>query len=422
LEAQLYFSEPWHYDIATLFVFQSYVARNLPAVFYLYFGGPFGSGKTNSLDLIRRLTGGTLLENVSIPALARIMGDAQTICLDEIDVSRGGDFDEVRGALLRQGYHSSAAPYTRWNLKQNLLDTFPIYGPKAAAYRSFLEDGLQSRGFLIPTIRAPGEGNYDLVLHGLWPPVSDLRPRLLRWQTDVSAKWSSEQLRDLASSGPFKAKVQGVLPGIGGNRDTELIIIAVLVAEVVGVDLTSQLSECGRAREVAMLDARSPDLDDLRDILVGLAVRASGPPTVGGSPLTTVTVRQQEIKHDLDAIRAFRNVRPISAKDLARLRRELGVKDAWLSKSHSAAIWNLPIGWVMSLGAEQPSLAQIGSPASPTSPVSPDRQWPFGSATPTEGEGSQGSSGRLGSQPGDGTSTSGGDASGTGTVTPKVDL
>ncbi len=61
----------------------------LPAVFYLFFGGRFGTGKTNILRLIADSHRRTLLENVSVAALARTITERRVVCIDEFDVSRG---------------------------------------------------------------------------------------------------------------------------------------------------------------------------------------------------------------------------------------------------------------------------------------------------------------------------------------------
>src|SRR5579864_6171088 len=92
-------------------------AEALPAVFYLYFGGAFSTGKSNVLSLVAALTDGLMLENVSPPALARVIEKGRTILLDEIDVERGEELDDVMSALLRSGYRRNGPPYVRWNAK-----------------------------------------------------------------------------------------------------------------------------------------------------------------------------------------------------------------------------------------------------------------------------------------------------------------
>ena len=89
LRAHYYMEEPWHYTMAALFILLSRVALSLPVVFYLFFGGAMGSGKTNALGLIAKLTNALSFENVSIAALARSMEKGRTVCIDEYDVSRG---------------------------------------------------------------------------------------------------------------------------------------------------------------------------------------------------------------------------------------------------------------------------------------------------------------------------------------------
>ncbi|MCI4329159.1 MAG: hypothetical protein L3J86_06195, partial [Thermoplasmata archaeon] len=166
-----YFDSEWHYVLVALFILQARLVKSLPAVFYLFFGGRYGTGKTNILRLIADMTDGVLLENVSVAALARMITAGKVVCMGEFDVPRGKDLDEVRDALVRQGYKASAAPYMRWNAASREVEEVPIYGPKALAFRGVIEDALQSRGFTIPTASPVGEGGFDLVLRNLFPEL-----------------------------------------------------------------------------------------------------------------------------------------------------------------------------------------------------------------------------------------------------------
>ena len=139
LRAHYFFESEWHYVLVALFVLQARIVTCLPAVFYLFFGGRFGTGKTNILRLIADLTGGLLLENVSVAALARTITEGRVVCIDEFDVSRGKDVDEVRDALVRQGYKATAAPYMRWNAAAKEVERFP------STARKYWPSGGQSR-------------------------------------------------------------------------------------------------------------------------------------------------------------------------------------------------------------------------------------------------------------------------------------
>ncbi len=133
IRAHYYFEEEWHYTICALFVFQAWAVRAgaLPAVFYLYFGGAFATGKSNILALVASLTDGLMLENVSPSAVARVVENARTLLLDEFDVERGQELDDVMSALLRSGYRRNGPPYVRWNAKERKADVVPVFGPKS---------------------------------------------------------------------------------------------------------------------------------------------------------------------------------------------------------------------------------------------------------------------------------------------------
>src|SRR5438477_9859952 len=135
--------EQSHYTIAALFILLSRVALSLPAVFYLFFGGAKGSGKTNALGLIARLTNALSFENVSIAALARSMEKGRTVCIDEYDVSRGREVDEPRDALVRQGYKRDAAPFVRWAAIRKKKEEIPLFWPKAITFRTVLVESVR---------------------------------------------------------------------------------------------------------------------------------------------------------------------------------------------------------------------------------------------------------------------------------------
>lgn len=341
-----YFEESWHYTIVTLFVFEAKCALALPAVFYLFFGGAKGSGKSNILDLLCTLTRGLKCENISVSALARSMENGRAVFVDEIDADRGKENNEVRDALLRQGYKANAAPYMRWDAAKKKREEIEIYGPKAATYRSGLnDDALRDRGFQIPTVKATGESGYDYVLRNLWQNTEDIPKRLDEWSRSAVQAFPRDKLKEIAYSAEFKKKVKRVVEELGANRESELVTIALLVAEMAGVDVVEELNAAVRTRETSNEDT-ADDLEALSEVVQNLAETGCAKTLVGSG---LVRIKQSLVKHELNRRRKEQNDRPISDRRLAMLRRELGVSESWLSKPGNAVIWNLPERFVADL-------------------------------------------------------------------------
>jgi hypothetical protein len=343
-----YFEEEWHYTIAALFVMQAWAARAeaLPAVFYLYFGGAFSTGKSNVLSLMASLTDGHMLENVSPPALARVMEKGRTVLLDEVDVQRGEELDDVMSALLRSGYRRNGPPYVRWNAKEKKPEILPIFGPKAGTFRSALDPALQSRGFVVPTAKPIGEAHYGLVLANLWPKTGELVPRLKTWSSRVSKDWSPEALEALARTPEFQGRVRAVAGELGANRESELLTIALLVAQMVPVDVVNSLSSARELRAVEISEDQAEALSELRDVVLGNLAKTV---TFSSDGHEIYRVVQKTVRDTLNARRRDRQERPVTTGRLALLRRELGVKDAWLISPQNRLSWNLPTTFVEKL-------------------------------------------------------------------------
>lgn len=356
LRVHYYFEQGWHYSIAALFVLQARVCISLPGVFYIFVGGRFGSGKTNVLDLLRQLTGGIMLENSSIPALARSIGHGTTICIDEIDVARGKEYDEVRDALLRAGYRADAAPYRRWDAKAKALELVPIYGPKAASYRGALEDALQSRGFMIPTAKPVGEGGFDYVLRSFWRKLGDLPPRLEAWGKMAMAAYPSATLEEVGWSPAFRERVKAATRELGGNRDSELAAIACLVGEMAGVDTAADLRAANEVRLMAITEGGGEDLEELQEVVVELM---AGAPRLKLEAPGEVRLRQREVRDALNRRRRERGERPLDDRRFAGLRRELGITEGMCVKYGGAKIWCLPEEWPGGDGSPLAGMATI---------------------------------------------------------------
>ncbi|MEE9237396.1 MAG: hypothetical protein V3U52_06370 [Thermoplasmata archaeon] len=352
LQTHFYFKEAWHYVVTVLFVFQGYVATVLPAVFYLFIGGRYGEGKTTLLALLEKLTGGLLFENVSIAALARTMGEAQTICLDEMDVSRGRDYDGIRDAFLRTGYKADAAPYARWDVARRSIEEVPIYGPKAATFRGVLDAALQSRGFVLPTVKPAGEEGYEFVLRNMWPDLRELPERLKAWGEDARKQYPPERVQEIANSPEFKEKVKRAVPELGANRESERATIALLVAEMLSVDVREEMKKASEQAQALTGEDTADLLEDLKDVVLSRAVSIQEK-LIDESP--EIRFRQKEIKDEMNRILKDRGERPLSHGRFAALRRDFGIEDAWLRKPQNRVEWAVPVKWLSTLEVSLPN-------------------------------------------------------------------
>lgn len=372
LRRHIHFEKPWHYVVTALFVFQAHVATVLPAVFYLFVGGPFGQGKTALLILLAKLTDGVLFENVSAPRLARSMPNGKTVCFDEYDASRGKEYGEIRDALLRQGYKADAAPYARWDATKRAAEDVPIYGPKAAAYRGTVEDALQSRGYPIPTAKVKGEGGFDLVLANMWPDLRSLPERLRAWGEFARDAFPREKVKEIAHSPAFRRKVKQAVPEMGANRESELGTIAVLVAEMVGVEAGDELSKANELAKNLTGEGEAEVLAELTEIVLLQAGPLQTKLTKEGPD---VRLPQKPLKDELNRRRKERGDSILYDGDFAKLRRELNVKDEWLLRPKNRVVWALPHSFLKELeegmpNSPNPSNLRIDSEVSRDSLVS----------------------------------------------------
>jgi len=372
-----YFEENWHPVIVTLFAFEAKCALLLPVVFYLYFGGSMGSGKTNLLDLLRLLVRGVTCENVSMRALAEAMRTAPAVLMDEIDVQRGKEITEVRNSMMRQGYKKTAAPYRRYDVATQSVVDIPIYGPKAGTFRGVLkDDALLDRGFTIPTMKAIEkfkEHSFDYVLRNFWPEFGNLPDGLDEWGRLASSAFTEARLKELAWSREFREKVKKATIEMGANRESELVSIALLVAEMAGVDIINELHQaCDMKAKTAESNA------DILEVLTDVVVELCNNYLRMNDNCDKIRLRQTDIKRAVNIKREMDGEHnPISDLTLKVLRDEVGVKRSWLTKSGNAMFWNLPRDFVKEL-ATQANLA--------TSIEKPGQQDP---------KGSQGNQGKL---------------------------
>ncbi len=379
-----YMGQPWHYIIAALYVMEAWVAEGLPSVFYLFIGGPKGTGKTSFLDRVSELTDALRFQEVSLSAMARVMKKGRAVTMDEYDAGGDRDFLELRDAFVRNGYKSNAPPYTRYNPTMHKNDEVEVFGPRLISFRGGLDEALQDRGFYIPSVKAEGEHAYDYVRRNFWPEIGDLPTRGKEWGTAALKAFPRERLRDLTWTPEFERKVKDVLGTVPGGRDAELMTIALLVAEMAEVDVLKELKDANELREMETFASSDPAHDLLREVIhekaydLGITVTGTSDVALG---------KQEDYRVALNARLKSAGDRPASNRRFKQLLRDIGFKEGWRRERHHTIYWVVPLN-------DLKILLGLGSAA--TSPPSSPPDGPSG--VPTDmGDAAQGDRGTRGS-------------------------
>ncbi len=343
----VYLPSEWEYRILALFCLQSRLAPRLPRVFYLFLAGTKGSGKTTILDHIAEVCDALRFQNVSLPTLARSMSEkpAPTVAVDEYDNTTGDrGTDEARDALVRQGYKANAAPFKRSEVSHGKVVPveFPIYGPKVLTFRRQVEDALQDRGFILPTERGK---DYAFVVRAISPRWGDLVARLDAWGRAALPGLDPSRLLERLEAPDFQDRVRRVLGVLEGNRNAELVTVALLTAEAAGVDLEAELREALGAKE------REATEDEMVELLGELL-----PPLARADPKLEETpffvVKQSQVKAKLDQVRKERRLPPSSDREFAGWRRDLGIRSEWVRVRGKVKFWHLPEAFVADLESQ----------------------------------------------------------------------
>jgi hypothetical protein len=345
LRRHYFFEDSWAYPILGLAILEAWISMALPVVFYIFFEGTLGAGKTNLLSLVAALTKALSFENVSTAALARTMGAARpgvAVCIDEADVFRGKEIGETLNAMIRQGYKRNAAKYVRWNQDENRAEELPIYGVKFETLRGKLDPALSSRGFHFPSAAPVGEEHYELVLNNLWPDLGDLPERLERWGEKASGAYVDADAESIARSPEFRDRVRSSVRRLGANRDSELFTIAILVCEITGVDLSAELRRAGDVRTLESGNSESGGADETVAVLQDLWLEEG---RTGARRIVKegFRVRQSDLRSRVNVRLAEKGERRLTDVDFAAVRRDLGIKESWLSRPKNQTTWTIPL-------------------------------------------------------------------------------
>ena len=173
------------------------------------------------------------------------------------------------------------------------------------------------------------------------------------------------EAQEIAYTEGFREKVKSVVREIGANRESELVTVALLVAEMAGVNVLKELESANELREMEIFAASDSDLDELRAIVLELSAGAQEK-LLDGAPETRLI--QAKIRREFNRRKKEDGGRQIHDRRFARLRRDLGVKDEWLVKGAETGglVWRLPLPWLSSLSRLSSTHMGRTEPTEPT--------------------------------------------------------
>ncbi|MCI4321257.1 MAG: hypothetical protein L3K05_02995 [Thermoplasmata archaeon] len=352
LARHYFMDEPWHYGITSLFILQAHLVLSLRRVFYLFRPGNAGTGKTEFDSRIAELTGGLVLVDFSASYLARNVTRGRTLLIDEYESRRDSERDGAVAALLRSGYKSDAPKYARSDRNGKNVE-FDIFGPKVVSYRGALTDGaLQGRGFVISSAKPTGVDGFEFVLMNTWPEFADLPARLKKWGERARLRFPERRLKEIAYSADFRRRLSDSVVEVGANRECEITMTALLVANIAGLDVRACLRAANEVRQISVADSEGDALAELADAI--RSVRQSRAKSLdAGSGVTRF--HQKDVKEELNRVRRSAGGIPLGTLDFSRLRDEIGIERRWLRKlSGNALAWNIPVEFLAQLDRQYP--------------------------------------------------------------------
>jgi hypothetical protein len=355
LKRHVHFELESYARLLALFCLQSAVAVGLPGVFYIAIPGGKGSGKTNLLTIVRVLTNGKMFENISIAALARSIKKGTTVCMDEFDVERGKEENEVRDALIRQGYKADGSKYTRWDATKKELEEISVYGPKIVAYRGRIDPALLDRSYVIPVEKYLGDDGYEFTRLGIWPEVSDLSVRIAEWGKDAMITFPPDKLKELGQKPEFKEAVKKTTESFGASRGTELATYANLVGFMIGIDVSEDVAISDRIRLVE--DESADEQAEVQQAILNVLKESDGQKALAS--IAEIRIVQKDVKSLVDRWHKERDEKPLSDARFKILRREIGIKEAWVRRPGNRNVWVIPAPYILTLQANMDNMANL---------------------------------------------------------------
>lgn len=338
LRNYLLWSAEWCYDLGALWVMQAYIAPLLPSVYYLFFSATKGKGKTASLGILAGLTRALNASDISVAALVHWLKENENkpVCMDEYDAGRDTERDSALAAIARNGY-TPGTPYLRWDPTKKMMDACPTYGAKAFGFRGAVDDALEDRGFALslPTTSLRGREGAEIVRRNYNRHYGDLPSRLEKWATARTKEGLEER-----EENEWHTRIEMLVgAAYGANRETQLAGVVLAVADTVGVNVDDPLrAALGLKRKIAGANT-DIGVEEAQDILEEM-IGHTGTLT---KEAEFYVVRQRDFAQALNSRRKERRERPLTSKQIAKLRNDLGIDLNWISRPQNKATWNIPV-------------------------------------------------------------------------------
>ena len=310
-EHYIEFGNPWHARLLSLFVLQSYFYLKLPAVFYIGLTGPKATAKTAGLELLKELCPNAVMSgNASVAAAARKLHEGCTLLLDEADEMESEKKDLLFGAA-RMGYRPGSV-YLRYDYKAKNYEEINIYGPKAFAFITDIEEALKSRTIEIPTVRVK-EDPFGKVLENLARGIRGfkaLREQLASYCVSREKMFPSGGILAILESTDFMDEVKNAAGKEPAPRQIELVAICLLVSKIAGVDISVHTREAMDSQDVFEDEAISELKSYVKDVWGGRQY-----------------VKLKELRDGINRARKETLEKPIHHKRLRPLLKELGMRE-----------------------------------------------------------------------------------------------
>lgn len=316
------FASPWNAKILSVYQFQSYFYRILPAVFYVGMTGPAGSAKTAVLEILRdTCENGIVTINASVAAIARKLGEGCTLLLDEAD-EMDSDKKELVYAAARAGYRPGNN-YLRYDYKKNAYEEIPVYGPKGFSFLKDIDAALATRTFEIPTIKVKDDP-FGKVLGNLARGVTRLHGVKERLKTYCARRLKlfapGEVLATLESES-FRSEVERAVGLDASPRDIEKTATALLVTKIAGIDL-------GRTALEA-IESQATLQDELQSEVMNWVKQSIRGSEIGSH------VMLQDLRDGLNRSRKESGEKAIHHKQFRAILREAGLREGMELKRKS---------------------------------------------------------------------------------------
>ena len=316
LERLMEFQHPWHSRVTALYILQTYLYQHLPAVFYLAFVGPPGTGKTTAVELATEMGFHGIVVGNQSPAYyarkrAKLMG---CVGVDEIDTLEGERKAYIE-ELLRRGYKRSSVTvgYARWDYQAKKEEELDIYGPVCVSFRDPLEDALMTRMVTVGMAKVK-DASMRKVLLNMIRNESALRARLEAFCAARMEDWPRGRVDTLIETDAFWGEVSAMVGRDATPRNLELETVMLIICKIIGIDLPQTIRDAFSAQTDF---EESTESGIIREV-VKVEWEGAGAPS---------RMYINELRESLNRRRLESKERPYSPKYFRRMLREIGLRE-----------------------------------------------------------------------------------------------